>query len=338
MLTLPALSLADLEAYDPHARSTPGGSERRFLCPLCGDGKPKDAAHRSLCANTQSGAWNCKRCKASGKLSDFWTERPKQSRPARVRGSLRAAFDVPPVTVKAAPEYSGASAASTPAAKDWRHHLRGLCPLPDTAGAAYLAGRGIACEVAHAAGARFSPSWFGRAAVVFPIRDRAGALVAAQGRHITGDGKLTAGPKRDGVFCAPVQLPSGRALQPFDKDAPAIIICEAPIDALSLAAAGYPALALCGTSGPAWLHLACGFRRVFLAFDGDLVGGSAADELAGVLATYGASGDRLRPENAKDWNEALCTSGVAALAEWLASHILPRDVHLVAGDDDVKDD
>jgi hypothetical protein len=331
--TASALSIADLEAYDPHARSTPGSSERRFLCPLCGDGKPKDTAHRSLCANTQSGAWNCKRCKTTGKLCDFWTERPKQSRRARVRGSLRAAFDVPPVTVKAAPEYSGA-----PATMAWRHHLRGLCPLLDTAGAAYLAGRGISCEVAHAAGARFSPSWFGRAAVVFPIRDRAGALVAAQGRHITGDGKLTAGPKRDGVFVAAVPLQSGRILQPFDKDAPAITITEAPIDALSIACAGYPAIALCGTTGPAWLHLACGFRRVLLAFDGDTAGDNAADELSGALATFGARCERLRPENAKDWNAALCTFGAAALAEWLAAHILSLDVHLPAGVDDVFDD
>ncbi len=51
---VPILSLADLEAYDP--RATERGRERRFLCPCCGDGKPRNAAHRSLSLNTQTGA------------------------------------------------------------------------------------------------------------------------------------------------------------------------------------------------------------------------------------------------------------------------------------------
>jgi predicted RNA-binding Zn-ribbon protein involved in translation (DUF1610 family) len=317
--TASALSLADLEAFDPRAPCRE--RERRFLCPLCGDGKPKDQAHRSLTANLQSGAWNCKRCGATGKLTDFWQERPKANRSARVRGSLRAAFGVPTDAVsEAATELDAAKPAS-----NWRHQLRGLRPLLDTPGANYLQRRIIPLELAHIAGARFSGDFYGRAAVVFPIRDRAGALVAATGRYIDGrDNPKTriAGHKRDGVFMAPVPLQSGRTVQPFDKDAPAIIVTEAPLDALSLAAAGFPSIALCGTTGPAWLHLACGFRRVLLAFDGDEPGDTAAAALAGALATYGASCERLRPENVKDWNQLLCTSGAAALSDWLAPRVL----------------
>jgi hypothetical protein len=46
----PALSLADLEAFDP--RPAGAGRERRFGCPLpaCRD-KPRDRAHQSLSVN-----------------------------------------------------------------------------------------------------------------------------------------------------------------------------------------------------------------------------------------------------------------------------------------------
>ncbi len=312
-----SLSFCDLETFDPQSSTRYSGCERRFLCPICGDGKPKDSAHRSLCANLESGAWNCKRCKATGKLTDFWQERPQHNSREMVRRRVAQAFALPePKTDEPQP---------CEPANNWRRQLRGLCPLSGTAGAQYLQRRGIASEAAHVAGVRFSADFYGRAAVVFPIRDRCGALVAVSGRYIDGrDNPKTriAGAKRDGVFCAPVQLPSSRALQSFDKDAPAIIITEAPIDALSIATAGFPAIALCGTSGAAWLHLACGLKRVFLAFDADDAGDNAAAALAAFLAPYGARCERLRPTNGKDWNETLCTSGAHALSELLAACVL----------------
>lgn len=305
------LSLAELEANDPRAPQRE--RERRFLCIYCGDGKPQDAAHRSLTANMESGAWNCKRCGATGKLREFWTEAAPVKARSRVRGSLRRA--AVPTLAPIAPE---------PNVTNWRAGLPALAPLRGTAGQEYLQKRGIACETAHAAGVRFARDFYGRAAVVFPIRDRASTLVAAQGRYLDACDNpkaRTTGHKRDGVFHAPVCL-NGRAFAPLDKSTPAIIICEAPIDALSIASAGYPAIALCGTTGPDWLHLACGFRRVLLAFDGDAAGDKAAGELSGVLSTFGASCERMRPENGKDFNEMLCNSGAAALCEYLAARVL----------------
>jgi hypothetical protein len=315
---LPALSLSELEAYDP--RAPQGDGERRFLCPLCGDDKPNDVAHRSLTLNTQSGAWHCWRCAAKGKLRDAWQERPSGHRSQRARqdrarlSALTLAPSTPTKTQNA----------------DWRHQLRGLRPLLDTPGAKYLEARGIPCELAHIVGARFSGDFYGRPAVVLPIRDRQSTLVAATGRYIDGrDNPKTriAGHKRDGVFMAPVQAqstltPGRRVFAPFDKDVPAIIVTEAPLDALSIAAAGFPTIALCGTTGPSWLHLVCGFRRVLLAFDADDAGDRAAATLAGALATYGASCERLRPEGGKDWAEIICTSGAAALSDWLAVRVL----------------
>jgi DNA primase len=328
-----AFSLSDLQAFDPQSSTRSGansGREHRFLCPLCGDGKPKDSAHRSLCANLQSGAWNCKRCKATGKLSDFWQERPQYDSREIARRRVAQAFALSESRV------DEAKPRTTETANNWRQQLRGLCPLNGTSGAKYVQRRGVALEVAHVAGARFSANFYGRAAVVFPIRDRSAALVAASGRYIDGrDNPKTriAGAKRDGVFCAPVQLPSGRTLQPFDKDAPAIILTEAPIDALSIATAGFPAIALCGTSGAAWLHHACGLKRVFLAFDADDAGDNAAVALTRELTTYGASCERLRPDNAKDWNETLCTSGAVELTELLAASVL-LDTTLAATDNE----
>jgi hypothetical protein len=65
------LSLKQLDDYDPrapywHAR------ERRFACPTdeCSD-KRVDAAHRSLSANMDTGAWYCHRCGQGGVLSEY---------------------------------------------------------------------------------------------------------------------------------------------------------------------------------------------------------------------------------------------------------------------------
>jgi DNA primase len=298
------LWLADLEARDPRAAQ---GIERRFLCPFCGEGKPKDSAHRSMNVNTQTGAFVCQRCEARGKLADFWAERPKLGGRDFARQQLRRATELPP-TEPAAPDESAIRKAHELAAK-----LEALQPLEGTSGAAYLFGRGVSLEIARAAGVKFSPNWFGRGAVVFSIRDRAGEVVAAQGRHTTGAGKFSFGPKSQGLFMAAGAL-----------DIPAFIVTEAPIDALSLAAAGFPAVALCGKTGPAWLPKFCFGRRVFLAFDADQAGDDAADEMTPSLESFGAVCARIRPENAKDWNEFLQFFGRDALADFLAGEVLRR--------------
>ena len=324
-----SLSLAALESFD--GRGGQGGANRRFLCPFCGDGKGRDASHRSLSVETQTGLWNCHRCEAHGKLTDFWEVRTGGDFSARQTFKSRAKSDRARLSQLRPVEPQNGAKTDDGSAADWRARLRTLAPLAKcdgkaTPGAAYLESRGIPLEVAQLAGVRFSPDWFGRGAAVFPIRDRAGALVAAQGRHTTGDGKLTTGPKSRGVFFAPAKV-GAQVFQPLEQSGPGVIVCEAPIDALSLAACGFPALALCGvnganTSGPAWLHLACGLRRVFLAFDDDEAGEAAAGALAGKLSIYGARCQRLTPESGKDWNEVLKRDGRDVLGDWLALRVL----------------
>ncbi len=307
-----ALGLADLEAFDAQPRGR--GRERVFRCPVC------QSDERALHLNTETGAWNCKRasCGAKGKIKDFWEDRPALGRRELTRQRQLQAFKIAP----AAPDVQSVEVNGA----DWRRHLRGLQPLAGTPGAAYLRGCGVPLDLAHRCGVRFAPSWYGRAAVMFPIRDRAGQLVAAQGRYMDGQGDpkaRTGGPKSGGVFAASSQLGqpgAPRIYGPFDEAAPAIIITEAPIDALSLAACGFPALALCGTSGPAWLNRACGLKRVLLAFDADdnHAGDGAAAALLATLTPYTARCERLRPEGGKDWNERLQAVGAPALADWLA--------------------
>ena len=342
---LDALDLATLEIFDPNGgRGT--GLNRRFCCPLCGTDKPRDVAHRSLIYRTDSGAWNCKRCGASGKLRDFWEKRDgyaasgamttgtttganwRRSRAQSERAQLSRLRDDVATT---------GAAAVTETAKDWRSNLRDLTALDDTPGAAYLSGRGVPLDVASLAGVRFSRDWFGRASVIFPIRGQSGELIAAQGRRIepTAKGKpnaLTTGPKSRGVFVAPAFIGDpangGRVWRPLDANGPGVFICEAPIDALSLAACGFPAVALCGingdaTTGPAWLQLACGLKSVYLAFDADDAGDSAARAMSSLLGTYGARCATLRPDDgAKDWNEALQASGRDVLGDWIAARVL----------------
>ena len=228
-----AFSLADLEALDPQT-STRSGRERRFLCPLCGDGKRKDDAHRSFCANTESGAWNCKRCSATGKLTDFWQNRPQVRingrELARHKRRQLSALPEPPRAPEPAPD-----------AKDWRDQLQGERVLDvsgDASGQAetYLRSRGIDLEAAKASGAMVAPNFYGRAAVVFPICDRDGTQTGASGRyfHANADPKTRiAGTKRNGLFAT-----SGA------RSSETIIVTEAPIDALSLASVGFAAVAL----------------------------------------------------------------------------------------------
>lgn len=335
----PILSLEELEAFDPHA---PTGARRRFCCPLCGQDKPRDGAHRSLSVETATGLWKCFRCEAGGKLRDKWEDKPFPRR-AQARVVMRQVFGLSQAVSSSVPKAS-LPVAAAPALPDatsnspqpdhmpseasrgsWHVRLHGLRPLDGSPGHKYLEERGLSLEVCLAAKVKFCPSWLGRPAVVFPIYDDHGVLVAAQGRYTDGrdDPKArTLGHKKSGVFL------SGHFWEQVKKGA-LVIITEAPIDALSLAACGFPAMALCGKSGaPSWLPLKCAFKDVVIAFDADEAGEEGAAKLAPVLESLGAKVRRLVPEGrhegekVKDWNQMLEGWGQERLDEWLCLHLL----------------
>lgn len=306
------LSLSDLETHDPHSTGT---VNRRYLCPLpaCADHQDPHR-HRSLLANAENGAWRCFRCGAAGKLVDHWEERP--ARPShRVRST---AFRPAPVREPSTPPID-TNAVTVPIAE-----------VPE--GLAYLKRRGIPGRLAMAAGLRFSPTWgasakwAGAPSVVFPLRDEHEITVAGAGRAIRGDTKLTLGPKSTALFRTPGA-----------GDAPAFGICEAPIDALSLAVAGLPSVALCGTTEPTWLRRHVLGRLVLLATDADRAGDEAAARLSPILTSLGGRVLRLAPPTGtKDWNEALVRHGVDAVRQLVAgtlSHAAhPADVRALLDD------
>lgn len=354
LMPSPVLSLHDLEAFDPQAPAS--SSERRFLCPLpeCGQLKARDAAHRSLALQVSSGLWHCFRCGQGGKLQEHWQERPAQHSKQSRRQSLHRAFALPAQPTMASGQeakqafpsktpQNASQGAGTPSAssqspigpqtgskRDWRAQLKQLRPLSGTPGEAYLLRRGITLSTAQASRVRFCPSWFGRPAVVFPLYDKAMPfrldvesggehLVAAQGRYIDGRDNpkaRTGGSRKMGVFA------TARLWEQVSKGAP-IIITEAPIDALSLAECGFPALALCGKDGwPQWLPIRCAFKNVALALDADEAGDAGAQKMEGAFASLGAKVQRLRPEGAKDWNAMLLEQGREALTDYVAQHLL----------------
>ena len=143
--------------------------------------------------------------------------------------------------------------------------------------------------------------------------------MAVGGRYTDGraDPKTrTAGSKRLGLFVTPGAL-----------EADPITVTEAPVDALSVALCGVPAVALDGTAAPAWLAAACAFRRVVMALDADDRGDAAAVEIGAELTALGATVERWRPAGAKDWNALLVQNGAETLGSNLRGS--DRDRHIL---------
>jgi DNA primase len=302
------LSLTDLESFDNCA--TRGGTERRFCCPICGENKPRDTAHRSLSVNTNTGLWKCHRCSSDGQLREWWKKNDNDhfvSTRDRQRETIKARFQLKPRSAPLTPKPEVVQQLD-------RIHSRYKMfveAFPNSLAAKYLVSRGIGEAIAVAAGCGYAAGWehwekqnndwvlAGKdRRVVFPVRDR--------------DGKLVRGTKSMGTFLTPCALESEM-----------LCICEAPIDALTLASAGFPAIALMGTSWPAWLRQHCAFRRVGVAFDADSAGDSASDKLERELVTLGASVVRCRSIEAKDWNDALMVNGALLIKSQISSLLYP---------------
>ena len=302
------LSLAALESFDPNARAK--GNERRFCCPLCHSDRKLDAAHRCLLANTQTGAWNCKRCSAKGLLTEFWTKQPNTTQQPR-----RQKLTAMPGSITAAPT-TRPEQPVTDRGYDFKEITSHLKPIEGTAAAAYIEGRGIPLNLVKGAKLRYMPAVFSlhlRESVAFGLQGPKGETVALQLRNIEGSFKpIYKGKDSPYAFITPGAI-----------EAPHPIITEAPIDALTLAACGFPAIATCGTSCPEWIIKALALKRVMLAQDADQAGDKAATKTAAMLREYGAMPERLRPNGVKDWNEYAQVYGIETLRAALIDAIGP---------------
>jgi hypothetical protein len=340
------LSRADLEAYDPE-----GGRMGRWLCPIPGicSEHTDPRRHRSLKLEEhgeKSGLWHCHRCHAQGQIKEAWKDfKPKSKRERDADLMARRRVGLEKILAKVATPDADQKTAPAP-----KGRFGSLSRLETSRPAlAYLTTRGIsspdALALLTASGVRFAPD-FGRrgaaetvkassgtASVVFPLRDAKGKLIAAQGRFLkpwsSGQKFHTLGDKLAGVFA------THGAMEIMQKGGPVAIV-EAPLDAVTLALAGVPALALCGCNGlPEWLQRkACG-RHWLIAFDADEAGDRAGEQIGEALRTLGGHVQRLKPTEAKDWNEALQTGGEVwdrtaealqtfMVCEAIASHESPR--------------
>ena len=316
MQQMQTLSLSELHTRDPQHKQN--RTECDCACPFCSNGKRPGPTNRTLSYNTKSGAWICHRCHEKGILTDF-QDAMETTRPQRAHRQLNRLFSLPESKTELAADVESG---------DWKAVIASLQPLAMTPGAAYLAGRGIPLDVAQRSRVKYHPSLYGRPAVIFPIYDTQGNLTACNGRYI--DNKVDSGGNRElsgrtvnrfegglkrGVFTTPGAL-----------EAKAPVITEAPIDALSLAAAGVPAMALCGVTVREWMAARLAWKTVYLAFDNDPVnaqgkkpGEEAFHAWEAVLLPFGAHVERLRPSGVKDWNDALQKYGLEAMREALAS-------------------
>jgi hypothetical protein len=307
------MTLEDLERYDPHAPLA--HLNRPFCCPFCGDGHPLDASHRSLKLHVETGRYICHRCGAKGRLEQPWQDRVFRKSRRQKSDTHWLDDDAPPEPGKE-PEpkpvltvYDG-----------WKEKVKHLVPLTNTPGAAYLETRGLDPASCALSGVRFHSDWYGKPAVLFPIRDAGEQLVAVQGRYLGPNipKAKTQGSARLGVFSTH-----------YAWECDPVIFVEGPIDALSLYAAGYPAIAAMGCHLPDWVGERLAHRTVLIASDNDRpdARGISAGNVAGYrwgtqLREAGCEVLRLSPPEGSDWNDLLL-AGKDALQEMLAELIDP---------------
>jgi hypothetical protein len=211
-----------------------------------------------------------------------------------------------------------------------KHLWRATMPIAEplaVGGRTFLQGHGIPAEPAVAARVRFAHLWgdadaYEGAAVVFPLQDAGGRLVAAAGYWLTPPRDVartySAGTKALGVFEA---LPDAMVAE-------TLVITESPLTALAIAACGYPALALCGIALPEWLPRRLAGREVLIGLDWHEPAAEAKAALVfRTLAVAGAKTHRLVPPSGRDWSGHLRDAGLdkmhADLDRIFAAVLLP---------------
>ena len=251
--------------YDPR----PARRRRRAAVLLPPAGVPGEARRPGApvaCASTsETRAWLCHRCGATGKLTERW-EAPPPAPSVRDAAPPRP----PCASIRVAPR------AASPGRRPRRPCCRGCwprcVPLGGTPGQRYLFGRGIGLGLALRAGVRFCPDVYGRPAVVFPMHDRTGELVAVN------SATRTAGT-------TPRRTAWGTAAWACSPP-PAVRVDPAPCPPGGRGGAAgrplpgrlrVPAVALVGTGAPALAAPAAAFRRVLVGLDADAEGDWASE-------------------------------------------------------------
>ncbi len=310
------LSLGDLERFDSHPYTR--GVEHRYCCPLCGHEKPIDKSHQSLCLNSISGAWECKRCHASGLLTEHHTKKAdKKHPPHRMTGSItpKTAKETAITPAKTSVKTAVKTAVNPEEVAKYDQLLTRCAPIKGTPAEAYLRGRGITMIpeelVYHPNPLLIGPS------VGFPLIGKDNLPAGLVFRAIEG--------KEFRIKKNPRYQASGQVFVTLNAlNAPRVMIVEAPIDALSLAACGIPAIATIGTTFPDWLAGVLGPNKIVcMGYDNDEAGEAGVNRLdPKKLGKVGIQeAHRVRPpKGCKDWNDALQQFGSNALALALSGY------------------
>jgi hypothetical protein len=304
------LSLRELEEFDPKYKNN------RFCCPLCGNSKSIESKHRSLWVDKSTGVWFCHRCDNKGLLLEWHKEHLSSNNTSSTyKHSSNYSHQPKPIDEKKLARVR----------EEYRGFTNSFSYSP---GQHYLLSRGIEPELALASGCGFGywKHWFedekGKyffvkdKRVCFPIHNQSNEVVAMSARAISGDclepTHTVRGYKSHGVFSTPGAL-----------EINTLIVVEAPIDALSLAMAGFPAIATVGTSWPDWLvEIASKKSLILIGFDNDAPGNAASLKFTDQLSNTSTSikAKRILPSR-KDWNKILTTDGLDSLKSEVNSSI-----------------
>jgi Toprim-like len=297
------LTLDILERNDPRPQRSV--RHTRYACPLQGCPAHEQSANiRTLSVELRTGVWHCDSCGAGGLLLNSLPTPELRASSTGHGQQVEPLPNIPPPPITS----------DQPRARTDGVFARFATyqDLERSPGALYISSRGILVDLAQESGVRFGRV-NGRPAVIFPVRDQVGLPVAMNARFLTiarGQPKgASSGLIELGVFATPGAL-----------QAPRVAICEAPLDALSLATAGLPAVALVGTtSRPEWLRAALSHAQVAIATDADMAGDTAAQSVA-LWLSADSKPIRLRPPEAyKDWNAVLQSLGRAGLTNLLST-------------------
>jgi DNA primase len=244
------------------------GEELRGRCPIH-HGEGQSTFHASLTKN----AFNCFSCKARGNVLDFVAAMEKCS--VRDAGAKLMEWFSISATQEAdgkkttAKEERGAEPAAVN--KPLAFQLKGIDHEHP-----YLKTRGITPETAQTFGVGYfsgKGSMSGR--IVIPIHDESGELVAYAGRAIDDSEPRYKLPK--GFHKSQVVYNLHRV-----GESDHVVVVEGFFDCMKVAQAGFPAVALMGSSlAEQQEHLLLRqFKKVTLMLDGDTAGRGAAETIA----------------------------------------------------------
>jgi hypothetical protein len=186
--------------------------------------------------------------------------------------------------------------------------------IEETMGQEYLHRLGIPVYIAAAAGVRFEADFAGRPAVLVALRDKNGQLTSVHGRYllaVRGQNKMLTVGTGDGA----ISFLGGWRAEP-------LILVEGLFDGLSLAACGWPSVAILGRQ-VSWLPEVTAGKVVWAAFDAGHSGEANYDLCKRELSKATVC-RLLPPPRCKDWSTAIVKRGYVAVDGWVRDHLMVR--------------